>query len=269
MTHYTRADWKAPAPQKVLSQMNFPVSNVYLHHSVTPVSNDSKADMLKMNNSVVPSKYVDVPYNEAAHSNGDTLEGRYKGGQPALGAHTGGHNSDGVGIVALGNFQAIPATPELIGALATIIARYIRNGWVTRSYNLIPHRQVKATACPSDVLTNNVNAVKAKVEEILGGKDISYTPIVVPRPIQKPATTAPAYPMLLKKRVKNNHVKQVQQRLNDRGWKYKGKKLAVDGDYYTATEQVVKWFQADKGLAVDGIVGKNSWAALFRTDNIT
>jgi peptidoglycan hydrolase-like protein with peptidoglycan-binding domain len=37
----------------------------------------------------------------------------------------------------------------------------------------------------------------------------------------------------------------------------------VDGLFGPATEQRVKQFQADEHLAVDGVVGKNTWTALL------
>ena len=39
--------------------------------------------------------------------------------------------------------------------------------------------------------------------------------------------------------------------------------LAADGDFGRRTEAVVKDFQADEGLTVDGVVGPNTWKALL------
>jgi peptidoglycan hydrolase-like protein with peptidoglycan-binding domain len=39
--------------------------------------------------------------------------------------------------------------------------------------------------------------------------------------------------------------------------------LVVDGDFGPKTEQAVRGFQANENLAVDGIVGRQTWTALL------
>ena len=55
-------------------------------------------------------------------------------------------------------------------------------------------------------------------------------------------------------------VKQCQTMLKQLG--YDLGICGIDGDFGTATEKAVKAFQRDHGLAVDGVVGKNTWTAL-------
>jgi hypothetical protein len=65
-------------------------------------------------------------------------------------------------------------------------------------------------------------------------------------------------------------VRQWQQRMRDRGWS-----ITVDGCFgdpikqTSQSDRVCRQFQAEKGLAADGIVGPQTWATAFRTDNLT
>jgi len=65
-------------------------------------------------------------------------------------------------------------------------------------------------------------------------------------------------------RTRDPVVKKIQLRLRDRGWL-----ISVDGDFGPETDSVVRNFQAEKGLDIDGIVGENTWREIFRTDNVT
>ncbi|MPY44767.1 peptidoglycan-binding protein, partial [Streptomyces phyllanthi] len=58
-------------------------------------------------------------------------------------------------------------------------------------------------------------------------------------------------------------VLQVQCILTKRG--YGVGSSGVDGEFGPGTESAVRSFQADKGLAVDGIVGRETWVALRGT----
>lgn len=63
---------------------------------------------------------------------------------------------------------------------------------------------------------------------------------------------------------KGKYVQLAQAKLVNKG--YSVGSAGIDGDFGKATEAAVKEFQKDNGLTVDGIIGKNTWAAL---DNIT
>lgn len=69
---------------------------------------------------------------------------------------------------------------------------------------------------------------------------------------------------LLKLGSKGDEVRTLQSLLNSKGYSVG----SVDGDFGPATEAAVRKFQADHGLGVDGIVGKNTWAALYGDSNI-
>lgn len=62
----------------------------------------------------------------------------------------------------------------------------------------------------------------------------------------------------LKKGSKDGSVIAMQQLLRERGYV-----LEVDGVFGKETDSVVREFQRDRGLEIDGIVGPNTWAALL------
>jgi peptidoglycan hydrolase-like protein with peptidoglycan-binding domain len=62
-------------------------------------------------------------------------------------------------------------------------------------------------------------------------------------------------------RQEGEDIQRVQQRLADLGYQQVG---PADGIFGPATETAVRAFQQQRGLTVDGIVGPQTWAALFR-----
>ncbi len=54
-------------------------------------------------------------------------------------------------------------------------------------------------------------------------------------------------------------VKEMQRNLNALGFP-----VTVDGDFGPATERMLKQFQTDAGIKLDGIFGTQSMEALFR-----
>lgn len=255
MAWYQRNEWGAPAPKKALQTMQLPVSTVFLHHTVTPVTSDSKADMRRVTNY---KEFVDVPYTVVVHPNGDIFTGRYLNGVPALGAHTGGHNVKSLGIALIGRYeQGEQPSAAALDSLAHVLNSFGKQGYITKTFQFKAHQDAPyATACCGKNLKAQIQTISIKAN-VQGGV---FTPTPVPQIPQKPVDNMPAYPMLLVKGSKGNFVRQFQQKLRDRGWK-----ISVDGDFGSQTEAIVKQFQREKGLAVDGKVGINTWNAIWRS----
>lgn len=64
----------------------------------------------------------------------------------------------------------------------------------------------------------------------------------------------------IRKGSKSNLVRIAQEKLIVKG--YVLPKFGVDGDFGSETEETIKQLQRDAGIAVDGIVGKDTWAVL-------
>ncbi|MBO5328547.1 MAG: spore cortex-lytic enzyme [Clostridia bacterium] len=69
---------------------------------------------------------------------------------------------------------------------------------------------------------------------------------------------------VLKQGANGGEVKELQRRLKNWGY-YKG---AVDGIYGSKTVEAVKYFQRKNGLKVDGVAGKNTFAALGMNESV-
>lgn len=79
-----------------------------------------------------------------------------------------------------------------------------------------------------------------------------------PAPHLPPPPDVPPFPGEMARGAQGDGVAQLQGRLAERRWA-----LAVDGDFGARTEEVVRSFQAEKSLAADGIVGPQTWRALW------
>ena len=62
-------------------------------------------------------------------------------------------------------------------------------------------------------------------------------------------------------RKEDANVRLFQERLAERGWR-----IETTGKFNARTEQVVRAFQREKRLYVDGVVGKNTWRLIWEAD---
>ncbi|WP_279063635.1 peptidoglycan recognition protein family protein [Dermabacter hominis] len=202
--------------------------------------------------------------------------------------HARGGNSDSIGIECDPRQQ--DETYETVAALIRDIRS--RHGDIP----LVRHRDVKgsSTTCPGTYdLARLDRLARGKAAPAAGGKGMAK-PVAKPaaKPATKPACVkAPAFPLpsgyyygppsgprqSVSGRTRNSRVPgdviQVngrwrskglavwQARMQARGWNIG--KDGADGRYGNDTERVVKQFQKNKGLAVDGKIGKATWAAAF------
>ena len=76
-----------------------------------------------------------------------------------------------------------------------------------------------------------------------------------------PPTVWPPYPgVILRRGMQGPSIRQVQERLNELG---ANPRLTTDGIFGALTESAVMAFQRTSGLPADGVVGPNTWNALF------
>jgi hypothetical protein len=169
MSWVTPKEWgsKPRRPQDIVA-MKLPAKNLYFHHTVTPVTTDAKKDTRTVEQSVY-IKYIAIPYSGLIHPDGTILQGRYKDGHPALGAHTAGHNSDGLGLAAIGNYETTRPSEALIQGMIEAGRAWIKSGDLDPNFKGIPHSDVYKTACCGKYLKEKIPYI---VEQIKKGGTI-------------------------------------------------------------------------------------------------
>lgn len=91
-------------------------------------------------------------------------------------------------------------------------------------------------------------------------------------PASSPTSAGPRYPLTssavfsrdthsgYNSTTDRGHIRTWQARMAERGWT-----ITVDGLFGPQTEYVLRQFQSEKGLAVDGLLGPVSWSAAWTT----
>ena len=100
-----------------------------------------------------------------------------------------------------------------------------------------------------------------RAKKVMSADDSETIPFPSPAPANQPSSggQAPAYPgAALRQGSKGANVTAVQQRLSDLGYS-----LGVDGNFGPGTAKAVVAFQQKSNLGTDGVVGRNTWAALW------
>lgn len=193
--------------------------------------------------------YVDVAYNLAVCKHGYVFEGR--GVKKKTGANGNSTlNGDHYSVVAfLGDSGDTQPTPEMIQGIKDAIALLRANG---AGNEIKGHRDGYATSCPGEPLYGLVRGNQLEP----GGSGGT----VPPAPSSPPTPNHPWPGVFARLGSSGDYVRTIQARLRQRGWT-----IGVDGQFGPQTDRVVRAFQADKNLGVDGVVGRNTWNALWNS----
>lgn len=266
MTHriVTRADAGLRETEAIahLDLLHEPVPEIWVHHSVTTVSPDPLADWREVQAVAFGRGFTDVSYSFGVHPGlpEAVLEGRGL----RVGAHTLDHNSRSFGIVLVGNYEVSDLPDSMVDSVRWITWHLKDQGHLVPGAEIGPHRSVYATACPGQHAMARLDQMRVPwVPE--GPRPPMPAPVVPPPPPVPGPPPVPAWTgRLMRRGMSGEDVRRVQARLRERGWAI-GR---VDGDFGPQTEAVVRNFQREKHLAVDGIVGPATWRALW-VDPIT
>lgn len=141
-----------------------------------------------------------------------------------IGSHAQGWNSRSIGICLEGSFMTDHPTAQQLESLSWLISD-IENR--RGKLNILRHKDVNATSCPGD------NFSLSSIKKI-NNKSLHITNI--------------------KNGSKGDLVKLLQYALE----------LEADGSFGPLTYTAVIKFQRENGLAIDGVVGTNTWKAILK-----
>ena len=167
---YSRAQWGANEKIRDQSAPDYgTVHGAFVHHTVN-ANNYAAADVPGILRSIysyhVKSRgWRDVGYNFLVDRFGRIWEGRYGGATRAVvGAHTEGYNGHSFALSAIGNFDIVQPSQEIVGAYAALFSWKLSLHGVAASATkakingrtfpspIMGHRDTKATACPGRYL---------------------------------------------------------------------------------------------------------------------
>lgn len=232
-----------------------------VHYEGTPVSTDLLTDHSKClaewkairasHLANTKEGYVDIAYNFGACPHGYVLEGRGLGKETAAnGNQTLNHaHYSVVGLV--GSQGLVSPTDAQLHAIRDAIEYLQANG---AGGEIKGHRDGYPTDCPGEPLYAWVQAGAPRPGTPAPGGG-GTTPV---QPTG-PAPQAPAWPgRYLRQGMSGSDVRMFQQQMRNRGWT-----ISVDGSFGPATDAVVRAFQREKNLGVDGIIGPKTWTAAW------
>lgn len=201
--------------------------------------------------------WSDIGYNFLVDREGRIFEGR---GWDVIGAHCADYNTPAVGVCFLGDDDPGQDVPD-VARFAILELHAEHEARAGHDLERLGHRDKFATACPGDELYGWFTADEAPT---------APTPAPPHRPSRTGNSTrrvAPAFPLAPGRYfgrggvTHSRYIGQWQRRMIARGWKFP--KYGPDSSWGAETEGVLRAFQAEKGLHVDGKLGPVSWAAAW------
>ncbi|MEU6138630.1 FG-GAP-like repeat-containing protein [Nocardioides sp. NPDC047086] len=190
---YSRADWGADESiREDVPPTYGTIHGGFVHH--TAGTNDyTEADVPSIIQGIYAyhvqtNGWRDVGYNFFIDKFGRIWEGRNGGvAMPVEGAHTSGYNTDSFAASALGNFETVEPTPELIQAYGALYAWKLSLHGVsagatnvdidgtTFSHAIKGHRDAGQTLCPGQHLYDaipQIRSLAAGLQKSWAGRDL-------------------------------------------------------------------------------------------------
>jgi hypothetical protein len=170
----TRAEWGADESlRNGFAGYGETISAAFVHHT-TGASDYSSAEVPGMIRAIYAYHtqtlgWADIGYNFLVDRFGRLYEGRWGGmDQPVIGAHTGGFNTNAVGVAALGDHETNPVPAAVITAFGQVL------GWKLGLYGRDPYGRVALTSGGGSSSRYPAGQV-VEFDVVSGHRDASYT----------------------------------------------------------------------------------------------
>jgi len=251
----SRAEWGARPPKGSYTTLRS-TKGVKVHYTggrVDPAIVDDHAKCAALvrqiqNGHMDGNGWIDIGYSLVVCPHRKVFVGRGPNRLPA--ANGPGLNSGHYAVLGLVGASGLVEPPDdMLHGIRDAI-EYLRQVGGAGS-EIKGHRDGYATACPGEAL---YAWVRRGAPRPGGGTKTAS------KAAAKPAGAPPwpgrylRYPPIMR----GEDVRTWQARMRQRGWR-----IDVDGAYGPQSRQVCLAFQREKGLAVDGIVGPQTWAAAW------
>lgn len=187
-----------------------------------------------------------------------------------VGAHAGGANYDSIGICFEGNYDTEPTMPDVQRIAGAELVSFLKGKYgITRVQG---HRDVGSTACPGRYFPFDAIANGDSGDTNTGCVNCAYGAELFVRDLQKlfgletngkadNALKAKLPQVSEQQNSEHDVVRFLQVRLFAMGYLFP--KYGADGDFGDECGDAVEKFQKARGIGVDRIVGKNTWAELM------
>lgn len=162
-----REEWSANPRSLPTAHMLPQATGVFIHHTVTPVTEDSAADMRTIEK-IGLQRFGQFPYSYVVHPNTGEI---FEGCGLLRGAHTEKRNSASFGIAWVGNYNERAPKAQQIDATRWLVWRLRSDGYLVQTAGIFGHRDVMATACPGNKLYSTLNMIRIPWEEPMPNDD--------------------------------------------------------------------------------------------------